>query len=228
MAGFDQHNSTHCYHCDPGYGIDEDFNCSPICKQPCVSGKCIGPNICGCSSGFRLKDPFTCEPVCDKPCVNSLCTSPNVCSCFNGYIEVNDSCVPYCDSCANGRCVEPNVCDCDDGYGQVNGSCVPACDKVCVNGFCSAPNLCTCEEGYLMDDSGHKCHKPCDEKCPDACDEHGKCIDCSIPLRYVQLCQSFSKSWPSQMVLFMQVMFEPWMYQTTSQTFLTNIIQVRL
>ncbi|XP_068631469.1 epidermal growth factor-like protein [Battus philenor] len=181
--GFVQHNTTHCYQCDPGYTIDDTFNCVPICDSQCVNGKCIGPNICACASGYILKDTFTCSPVCESACVNSECTAPNLCTCLEGYTSVNGSCEPVCSACDGGQCVGPEVCVCEPGYTNSTRGCVPVCDETCVNGFCSAPNLCTCNEGYVANDDGDRCVKDCEEGCEGGCDEDGKCLDCSIPFR---------------------------------------------
>ncbi|XP_026746462.1 platelet endothelial aggregation receptor 1-like [Trichoplusia ni] len=163
------YNSTHCYHCEPGYTADENLNCVPVCDKPCFNSTCSAPNTCSCKDGYKHKNSSVCEPICN--CVNSICVAPNTCTCLDGYERVNKTaCAPKCSACVQGVCVSPENCLCHSGYDKVKGECKPKCAQPCENGFCSAPNVCSCDEGYLMT-SDNYCMKPCDPNCKD--------IDCA-------------------------------------------------
>ncbi|CAH0605448.1 unnamed protein product [Chrysodeixis includens] len=166
QQNFTSYNSTHCFHCDPGYTADENLNCVPVCDQPCMNSTCSAPNTCSCQEGYKQKNSSVCEPICD--CVNSICVAPYTCSCFDGYERVNKTtCAPKCTACVHGVCASPENCLCHSGYDKVEGECKPKCAEPCENGFCSAPNVCSCDEGYVMT-GDNVCIKPCDPNCTDA------------------------------------------------------------
>ncbi|CAG4919548.1 unnamed protein product [Colias eurytheme] len=150
--GYERYNTTHCYHCEPDYQIDEDFTC----RLHCDPGYAVNGNQC--------------EPVC-YTCVNAKCVQPNVCQCYEGYHGFGDVCEPVCN--CTGRCIAPNVCECPEGYRNISGQCEPICDG-CVNGVCTAPNVCTCYEGFAKNTKG-ECYD-CEKSCTN-CDDAGNCLD---------------------------------------------------
>lgn len=126
---FTKYNTTHCLKCDSGYSLNDEFDCLPICNNPCINGKCTAPDTCTCLDGY-IQNNLACDPICN--CINAKCVAPYKCACFEGYIHANDSaCVPKCD--CDGECVEPNVCKSKSS--NVNATCMPNCE-ICDRGVC--------------------------------------------------------------------------------------------
>lgn len=176
--------------------------CTPYCKDRCINGYCIKPNLCQCITGYRFSGNSTsnCEPICDKrlvDCTNGRCTQPNNCECNPGFTLVIRNGKITCDPtscervCVNGFCVGDDSCDCIDGYRKstkYNHVCEPICDPTCSNGRCVAPNLCICNEGFVSTPNG-TCQPYCNANVVDCSNgiclgnDQCQCIDGYYPRR---------------------------------------------
>lgn len=121
-------NSTQCFKRCPaetGYEMSETGECTPICRNGCVNGQCVRPDVCECAVGYAASSPGAgdCVPKCDRPCTDGVCVAPNRCECNGGFVKAADGeCRPVCNPvCVKGRCTAPGECSCDDGELLIGG-----------------------------------------------------------------------------------------------------------
>eukprot|EP00899_Mesostigma_viride_P025247 jgi/Mesvir1/5907/Mv00677-RA.1 len=136
--------------CETGY---TSVDCAiPVCRKPCLQGRCSHPNRCDCLPGWVGKQCE--EPVCAaKPgCGHGKCVAPNVCSCDEGFYGkfchircINGVYIP--DPPGHGR-GQGIYCGCHHGWHGTECD-IPECRlHGCENGICEAPDKCNCEAGY--------------------------------------------------------------------------------
>lgn len=155
--------------------------CEPKCKNGCIRGNCVSPDICKCSSGYRLKkdSKHECEPVCENDCLNGDCIGPNKCSCHSGFILHNNTCVTD-EMLVESKDEAEN--ECKTGYFKLDNKCFPYCSNCsndycpqtngCINGYCSHLNQCICNENYTLHPKNSLlCVPVCQPKCI-----NGECI----------------------------------------------------
>ncbi|XP_025199929.1 protein draper-like isoform X2 [Melanaphis sacchari] len=145
--------------------------CRPVCRDPCVWGTCISPNVCSCdkyydgpSCRIRIGCPlgkygFDCTQTCQCQ-NNATCNYTNGnCSCQQGYWG------KYCENlCPSGyyghKC--QNVCKCQDNAkcDPVNGVCY------CSLGYTGINCKVKCPPGFY----GYKCQNECKYQNGTKCD----------------------------------------------------------
>ncbi|XP_026807681.1 multiple epidermal growth factor-like domains protein 10 isoform X2 [Rhopalosiphum maidis] len=170
--------------CCKGYEKTQNgTKCRPVCKDPCVWGTCISPNVCRCdeyydgpSCRIRIGCPlgkygFDCTQTCQ--CQNNAkCNYLNGnCSCQQGYWG------KYCENlCPSGyyghKC--QHVCKCQTGAkcNPVNGVCY------CLSGYTGINCEVQCPSGYY----GYKCQSECKYQNGTKCDIVNG--DCTCLTRY--------------------------------------------
>ncbi|XP_016661742.1 protein draper isoform X2 [Acyrthosiphon pisum] len=158
--------------CCNGYEkTPNEAKCRPVCKDPCVWGTCISPNVCSCDEYYdgptcriRIGCPlgkfgFDCTQTCQCQ-NNATCNYLNGnCSCQQGYWG------KYCeDPCPPGyyghKC--QNVCKCQTGAkcDPVNGACN------CSPGYTGTNCEVQCPPGFY----GYKCQSECKYQNGTKCD----------------------------------------------------------
>ncbi|XP_055372100.1 epidermal growth factor-like protein [Condylostylus longicornis] len=166
--------------CCDGYerNVHNFLQCDPICKNDCINGICVAPDVCVCYPDHVRNYAGYCLPTCPIGCGNGVCQDDGSCLCKPGYELDHFSkkfCAPVCSNgCRNGNCTAPEVCECSNGFElSDHGSCDPKCDN-CENGKCIEPGVCTCLSGYQR--KNDKCEPICTKECkngfcaaPDIC-----------------------------------------------------------
>lgn len=158
--------------CCKGYEKTQNgTNCRPVCKDHCVWGKCISPNVCSCDKYYdgpscrrRIGCPlgkygFDCTQTCQCQ-NNATCNYLNGdCSCQRGYWG------KYCENvCPSGhygyKC--QHVCRCQAGAkcDPVNGVCY------CSPGYTGINCEVQCPPGFY----GYKCQNDCKYQNGTKCD----------------------------------------------------------
>ncbi|KAM9769637.1 nephronectin [Menidia menidia] len=148
--------------------------CQPVCRKPCIHGKCLGPDKCLCSKGY--KGPQCDEDVnecglLERPCSQRCMNTPGSyrCYCQSGYTLSADgyTCITKA-GCISLRCqfgcrlekLGVVRCFCPPGLRLAadNKTCedVDECQDVvvcpprrtCKNTFGSY--VCVCQDGFVM------------------------------------------------------------------------------
>lgn len=169
--------------CCDGYerNVHNYLQCDPICKNGCINGICVAPDVCVCYPDHVRNYAGFCLSTCPIGCGNGECQPDSTCLCKSGYVlDVSKKfCAPHCTKgCHNGNCTAPETCECAKGY-EVNAQgtfCEAKCDN-CKNGRCIEPGVCRCLQGYER--RGDKCEAICRNECkngfcaePDVCGCH--------------------------------------------------------
>ncbi|XP_022179655.1 protein draper-like isoform X3 [Myzus persicae] len=145
--------------------------CRPVCKDPCVWGKCISPNVCSCDEYYdgptcriRIGCPlgkfgFDCSQTCQCQ-NNATCNYLNGnCSCQQGYW--GEYCEDLCPSGYYGHKCQ-NVCKCQTGAkcDPLNGACN------CSPGYTGTNCELKCPPGFY----GYNCQNQCKYQNGTTCD----------------------------------------------------------
>lgn len=81
--------------------------CNPVCRDGCMNGICVAPDICECLPKHVLNLGGFCIPTCPVSCENGICMNDGTCKCNAGYQlepRFGKYCVPHCDGgCENGK-----------------------------------------------------------------------------------------------------------------------------
>ncbi|XP_033480983.2 nephronectin isoform X2 [Epinephelus lanceolatus] len=115
--------------------------CQPVCKKPCVNGKCVGPDKCLCSTGYK-------GPQCDED-VNECGFLERPCSqrCMNTHGSYRCYCEPGYTLSADGyTCTREAACfslRCQFGCQMERGGAVRC---LCPPGLHLAADNKTCED----------------------------------------------------------------------------------
>ncbi|XP_047435063.1 nephronectin [Mugil cephalus] len=152
-----------------------DGICQPVCRKPCVKGKCVGPDKCLCSAGYKGlqcgEDVNECGWL-DRPC-SQRCMNTNGsyrCYCEPGYALAADGytcireaacfslrCQYGCQMEMGGavRCLCPPGLHlaADDRTCEDVDECQPGADvcpprRTCKNTF--GGFVCICRDGFVM------------------------------------------------------------------------------
>ncbi|XP_078807913.1 nephronectin-like [Oryzias latipes] len=148
--------------------------CQPVCRKPCVNGKCVGPDKCSCFTGYR--GPHCDEDVnecglLERPCSQRCMNTPGSyrCYCESGYSLNADGytctkerdcfsmrCQFGCqfDRAGAARCLCPpglrlaaDSRTCEDVDECKEGDVCPS-RQTCKNTFGSF--VCVCAKGFVM------------------------------------------------------------------------------
>ncbi|KAK9737372.1 Brain and reproductive organ-expressed protein (BRE) [Popillia japonica] len=159
--------------CCDGYAkIDED-RCIPVCREECLHGTCIAPDVCQCTEGFG-------GPRCHINCPPGLygVDCQHECMCQN-----NATCEPNAIRILTGKTawrLAGVLCngDCDHVSGECHchaGWVGPLCDDQCPTGThgIECQNQCRCQNGGTCDPVTGKCFcepgwtgSVCANRCP--------------------------------------------------------------
>nr|XP_043884178.1 nephronectin [Solea senegalensis] len=177
--------------------------CQPVCKTPCVHGKCVGADKCLCSRGYKGRlcdeDVNECglvERPCSQRCMNMH--GSYRCYCEPGYKLNADgyTCTTACSSlrCQFGfqvarggavRCLCPpglhlasdnKTCEDVDECQQEADACPPR--QTCRNTFGSF--ICVCQDGFVMGTLGGSVICRDKNECltgSNRCSRHAQCVN---------------------------------------------------